>query len=248
MDWDIVFNICAVIGALGTLSGGILEIVRFFRKPKARLRFANGKKEIAVNPYYVNKRSVLYYIPPTSSVLDFKRYDDLIRELNDELNKRNQFLLTFRLSNVGKLQLENYRVKVELKRDKQSKPTAQYVHHWVIGNFIEPIEDNIKLDLNQTEITYASSPSKPLNQKDFEEFEYHFTPVMNVHKVDLAWRINAKDFSGSGRLRINVKPIIWEYDAIKMVYRDEDIPSHAAKIEDLTPAINHLEELIKHFE
>ena len=173
------------------------------------------------------------------------KYEELLRQIDEELIKHNQFLLKFRLSNVGKLQLENYRVKVELKRDKQSKPTAQYVHHWVIGNFIEPIEDNIKLDLNQTEITYAPSPSKPLNQKDFEEFEYHFTPVMNVPKVDLAWRINAKDFSGSGRLRINVKPIILEYDAIKMVYRDEDIPSHAAKIEDLTPVIEHLEGLLE---
>lgn len=225
---------------------GVIGFVRSCRKPKAEVRFSDGKKEISVSPYYVKKRSLQYYIPPTTSVRDFMKYEELLRQIDEELIKHNQFLLKFRLSNVGKLQLENYKVKVELKSDEQSKPTAHYVHSWGIGNFIEPVEeDYIKLNHNQTEVTYSPTNHGTLNQDDYEEFEYHFTPVMNVPKVDLAWRINAKDFSGSGRLRINVKPIILEYDAIKMVYRDEDIPSHAAKIEDLTPVIEHLEGLLE---
>lgn len=231
------------VACLGSVFG-IIGFIRSCRKPKAYLRFAGGNKEIAVTPYYVKKKSLKYYIPPTSSVRDYKRYDDLLRTIDDELNTHNQFLLKFRLSNIGKLQLENYRVEVELKRDNQSRPTAHYVHHWVIGNFIEPPEeDYITLDRNQTKVTYSPKIQKPLNQKDSEEFEYHFTPVMNVPKVDINWRIIAKDFSGSGRLRIKVKPYILEYDAIKLVYRDEDIPADAEKIEDLAPVIKHLEDI-----
>lgn len=70
-------------------------------------------------------------------------------------------------------------------------------------------------------------------------------PDLDAEKVELSWRIIAKDFFGKGKFTIHLKPYITEYDEIHFANCDRDIPEGAEKIEDITPYIKQFEELLR---
>ncbi|MEE0860860.1 MAG: hypothetical protein UIC49_05305, partial [Paludibacteraceae bacterium] len=60
MDTNTINMIFAAIGGIGGVFG-VLGFIRSCRKPKARLRFANGKRKITFTPLYYRKKSDKYY-------------------------------------------------------------------------------------------------------------------------------------------------------------------------------------------
>lgn len=125
MNWEAVFEILKPIGTIVGIIGGILGMLSFFkslRKPKARLRFANGKREITFFPHYYQELSIKYYVVPYPALSQFDEYHSLVKKYKDQHKGENEFILSFRLSNIGKFQLEDYRVDFEIEDGKTYKP------------------------------------------------------------------------------------------------------------------------------
>lgn len=217
------------------------------RKPKASLRFVNGKKEITLNTHYYSKSSSKYYLIPSNDSSQFDRYHNLYKEYLIKHQYDNEFFLSFQLCNKGKLQLENYRVEIDCEQgigtffsthlDKLRKDGI------FMGDF--PV-DGISIDNSQIpQIVFSPFTPHPLNQKDEQKFAIMIKPNPNIEKIVLHWHIIAKDFSDEGKFTIHFKPYTTAYDEIISVNTTSEIPEGAETVEDLTPYIQQMEELLK---
>lgn len=248
MDDNCVNIILIILGSISAFGTAFL-VWKACQKPKAKLSLDNGKEETVVVPYYLNTTSTLYYKMPCDNARDFMRYEELVRELRKKISEHNQLLLSFILSNIGDFQLEHYRAEIEFHGGIQStSPTVNQLLR-ITGSYIEPANlEDVQFSRGKPQIIFSPVDNQPLNQGDYKKFSFRFTPQAEAQRVELFWRIIAKDFNDKGKFVISVQPQLLPFIEIKQVYKDTDIPEGAEKIEDLTPVINHLEELIKHFE
>lgn len=248
MSWESVLDILKPIGTIVGIVGGFLGMLTYIktlRKPKARLRFANDKKEVTFSPHYYNE-TLKYYVVPYPEISQFDRYHDLGELYAKKHEKDNVFLLPFRFKNTGKLQLEDYRIEIEFNAGIQSisipiEPIP------FMGSWEEKMAPrDLKLNLSKKpQIIYLPEDEHPLNQSDHKDFALLFTPHVDVEKIELYWRIIAKDFSDKGKFVIHLKPTVTHYTNIKPVYRDCEVPEGEEKVDDLTPYIKEFEELLK---
>ena len=236
----------STIGYLVGIGGLILtwwNVHKSNQKPKARLRLSGGKKEITFTPHYYNKTSTKYYIVPYPDLKHFDRYHDVVEQYQEKHKHDNVFLLPFRFSNTGKLQLENYRVEIEFYGGIQSislpiEPVP-FMSSW--GEKATPKDLKVNFS-KQSQIVYSPEDEHPLNQNDHKDFAFLFTPHVDVEKIELYWRIIAKDFSDNGKFIIHLKPYVTEYDEIIPVYTKAEVPEGAETVEDLTPYTKQFEE------
>ena len=157
-------------------------------------------------------------------------YEQLVEQYNLLLEKANKFPLTFRLTNIGKLQLENYRVEIEIKGGNCK--LLQYENATLKG---------VTVNKEKLHVTYSPSRiAAYLNQADKEEFSVCFIPDPNVDTYELHWRIIAKDCFKKGTLHLNLTPTVDEYDDIIFKNCERDIPEGAEVIKDLKPYIRSL--------
>ena len=119
MDTNTINMIFAAIGGIGGVFG-VLGFIRSCRKPKARLRFANGKRKITFSPHYFRAVATKYYVDPPTDCYDSSNYSDLLKCYNKINEDKNKFCLPFCLTNTGKILLEDYRVEIKLKGGKCS--------------------------------------------------------------------------------------------------------------------------------
>ena len=110
MNTDWIINTALPIATFVCSVFGVFGFFRSIRKPRARLRFANGKRKISLSPHYYREISYKYYTGPRTNCYDAHNYETLLDIYNDKHKDDNTFCLPFRLQNIGKLQLENYRV------------------------------------------------------------------------------------------------------------------------------------------
>lgn len=250
MSWNSVLDILMPIGTIVGIVGGFLGVLTYIkslRKPKARLRFADGKKEITLTPHYYHKTSTKYYIVPYPELDCFDRYHALGKKYQEKHEDDNAFILSFQLYNNGELQLENYRVEIEYDKGMGTVHSSQVYYLRKVGATMgEFPPDGLNLDNYKTpQVVYTPIDANPLNQKDSKQFKFVFVPSSEVDRVELRWRIIAKDFYGHGKLTIRLKPYYTAYDEIKPVYRESEVPEGAKTVEDLTPYIKQFEELLK---
>ena len=245
---------CDILNPIGTIVGivggilGMFSYIKSLRRPKARLRFAEGKKEITLTPHYYKKLSTKYYKVPYPDLDSFNKYHALGKKYQEKHEDDNAFFLTFELYNNGALPLENYRMMIDYDKGMGTVHSAQVYHLRKVGATVgEFPPDGLSLDsYKEPQIVYTPIELSPLNQKDSKQFKFVFVPNSNVNQIVLRWRINAKDFSDNGKFIIRLNPFYTEYDEIKPVYRDIEIPEGAEIVDDLTPYIKEFEELLKH--
>ena len=116
MSWNSVLDILMPIGTIVGIVGGFLGVLTYIksrRKPKARLRFADGNKEITFSPHYYRAISHKYFTDSPIDCHASHMYEMLLKKYNEKHENDNEFILSFQLENTGKLQLENYRVEIE---------------------------------------------------------------------------------------------------------------------------------------
>ena len=234
MGQNVFIDIVIPVATLICSGFGVLGYLRSTRKPKARLRFANGKKKITFSPHYCRPISEKYYTNPPTDCYDYHAYEQLIEQYNLLLEKANKFSLTFRLTNIGKLQLENYRVEIEIKGGNCK--LLQYENATLKG---------VTVNKEKLHVTY--SPSRIavyLNQEDEEDFSVCFIPDPNVDTYELHWRIIAKDCFKKGTLQLNLTPTVDEYDDIIFKNCERDFPEGADVVQDLKPYISEYIEKI----
>lgn len=230
MGQNVFIDIVIPVATLICSGFGVLGYLRSIRKPKARLRFANGKKKISFSPHYCRAISEKYYTNPPTDCYDYHAYEQLVEQYNLLLEKANKFPLTFRLTNIGKLQLENYRVEIEIKGGNCK--LLQYEKATLKG---------VTVNKEKLHVTYSPSRiAAYLNQADKEEFSVCFIPDPNVDTYELHWRIIAKDCFKKGTLHLNLTPTVDEYDDIIFKNCERDIPEGAEVIKDLKPYIRSL--------
>ena len=252
MSWNSVLDILMPIGTIVGIVGGFLGVLTYIkslRKPKARLRFANGKKEITFSPHYYRAVSHKYYVDPPTNCYASHAYEVLLEQYNKKHENDNEFILSFRLENTGKLLLENYRVEIECEKGIGTFFSTNLHELRKEGVLVGDIPfDGVKIN-NSTkpQIVFLPVNKHPLNQKDEQKYALMFTPNPNsdADNIELSWRIIAKDFFGKGKFTIYLKPYFTEYDEIHFMNCKRDIPQGAEKIEDLTPYIQHFQELLK---
>ena len=244
MNWELLRDIGGFLGGIGGICG-VIGFIRTFRKPRARLRFSNGKKEINFSPHYCRPVSEKYYKSSWSNVHDSHKYEELTKKYNEKLEAENEFTLSFRLSNTGRLQLENYRVEIEYDEGIQQIGVRPYSPLAIQECFEHSFsQDGVSLNIGKHLIIYEHEDKHPLNQKDFHDIAVRFSPNPNAEKIVLNWRINAKDFSRHGTLLVHLKPKVDEYYTVNIVLRDNEIPEGAEKVDDLTPYIKEFENLL----
>lgn len=231
MEWiidtalPIATFVCSVFGVFG--------FFRSIRKPGADLRFANGKRKISFTPLYYRKKSDKYYMDPPTDCYDSHAYIEMHKHYNKLHENDYKFLISFQVKNTGELQLENYRVEIDIKGGKCSLLHTRQL-------------DGIKFNGNNTNIAYYPvAVNACINQKDHDEFAIRFTPDPDVMQYELHWRIIAKDFNKTGKLFITFAPTIEEYDELHFVNCQRDIPEGAKVIKDLKPYIRDLAEKMK---
>ena len=245
MDWELVFNICAGIGAVGTFGGLILGLIKLFRKPKAQLRFANGEKDITFSPHYCRNISTKYYVGPQTNSYDASAFERLVEKYNQKLAKENELVLPFRLTNTGKLQLENYRVEIDYDNGINDIGVRAN-HSLTIQQCIESTNalEGLYLHKDKSQIEYSPLSIIPLNQKDHKDFSVRFYPNPDAEKIELHWRISAKDFFKEGKLLIHLTPRVDELDEIHFKNCERDVPEGGYLIEDLMPYIEKMQKLV----
>lgn len=249
MDWNSTWEILKPIGefllAICSILGA-LSYIKSFRKPKARLRFANGKKKITYSPHYCHAISKKYYVGPPYDSYDASAYEAIVEKYNQKLKEDNEFVLSFRLENTGKLQLENYRVEIDYGKGIQEIGVKSY-QSLTLQEFMENTNelDGVCINYNKRQIVYSSQDKSPLNQKDYKDFAVRFSPNPDVEQIELHWRISAKDFSQSGKFVAYLTPTTDEYTEIHFKNCERDVPEGGDLIEDLKPYIEHMKELLK---
>ena len=239
----------SILTYMGTGAGILFGIDRWVlshRKPKARICFADGKKEITFSPHYYTKLSTKYYKVPYPDIFQFDRYHDIGEKYQKKHENDNVFLLPFRFSNTGRLQLENYRVEIEFYEGIESISLPIEPVKFMSSFGKKAVPRDLKVNFSKRpQIIYSPEDEHPLNQNDHKDFAFLFTPQVDEEKVELCWRIIAKDFSDRGKFTIHLKPYYTEYDEIVPVYMDSQIPEGAERVEDLTPYIKQFEELFE---
>lgn len=229
MVWNIVDIIIGAIAAVG----GVFGIITFFRKPKARLQFTNGEKEISFSPLYYRANATKYYVDPPTDCYDSSAYRDLLDKYNQIHEKDYKFRLPFRLTNTGKVLLENYRVEINIAGGGFSIDGPS-------------ITKGVTINRSKPMIVYDPSSDFPyLNQKDSDGFSISITPDPDIEKYEIHWRIIAKNCSESGKLYIKFTPTIEKYDDIHFANCTRDLPENAEVIKDLKPYIRDLVEKFK---
>ena len=243
INWlDILNTILVFVGTCGTA----FLVWKACQKPKAKLRFSNGKKELTFSPHYYRAVSHKYYVDPPNDCYASHAYEVLLKQYNKKHENENKFILTFHIENTGELQLENYKVEISFDGGIKSFAPTVCKPRKVIGNYVEPFEpDDLQLNGKQPQIVFEPLDKSPLNQKDHKDFAVRFSPHPDIEHIELYWRIIAKDFNDQGKFVIHLKPIVTEYDEIHFANCDRDIPEGAEKIEDLTPYIQHFQDLLK---
>lgn len=226
MDTNTINMIFAAIGGIGGVFG-VLGFIRSCRKPKARLRFANGKRKITFTPHYFRAVATKYYVDPPTDCYDSSNYSDLLKCYNKINEDKNKFCLPFCLTNTGKILLEDYRVEIKLKGGKCS----------LVG---QSFTDGVQVNEKKSILEYSPIDCIYLNPKDKVNFSFQFAPDPDVDKYEIHWRIIAKDFIKRGKLCITLTPTIEEYDDIHHVDCKRHIPEGAEVITDLKPYIRSL--------
>ena len=239
-------SVLLYMGTGATIFFGIDKWRLSHRKPKARLRLSNGKKEISFSPHYYRVVSHKYFVDSPIDCHVSHQYNMLLERYNKKHENDNEFILTFKLENTGKLQLENYKVEIEYDAGIQQLGVRAN-QSFVLQDFLEHTysQDGVSLNISKHMITYEPEDKRPLNQKDHKYFAVRFSPHPDIEQIELRWRISAKDFNDQGKFVIHIKPTVTEYDKIHFATCDRDIPEGAEKIEDLTPYIQHFQELLK---
>lgn len=231
MDWDFFIETIIPVATLICSVFGVFGFFRSLRKPKARLRFTNGKKKITFCPHYCRKISDKYYTDPPTNCYDSHAYEELLEQYNKKLAADNNFHLPFRLTNTGKLQLENYRVEIHIVGGRYGV------------SFYNNVSGGVTLNKKNPCICYHPSEAPAyLNQNDTEDFFVSFTPDPDVDTYELHWRIIAKDCTKKGKLKIKLTPTVEEYDEFHFVNCRHDIPEGAEVVKDLKPYITQLAE------
>ena len=243
---EILKPIGTIVGSVGGFLGA-LTYIKSLRKPKARLRFANGKKEITLTPHYYHKLSTKYYKVPYPELDSFDKYHALANKYQEKHEDDNAFRLSFQLYNNGELQLENYRVEIDYDKGQGAVHSSKAYYLRKVGATVgEFPPDGLTLDsYKKPQVVYIPIEACPLNQKDSKQFTFVFIPGSEAEQIVLRWQIIAKDFCGHGKFTIHLKPYYTAYDEIKPVYRDVEIPEGAETVEDLAPYIQQFEELLK---
>lgn len=226
MDTNTINMIFAAIGGIGGVFG-VLGFIRSCRKPKARFRFANGKRKITFSPHYFRAVATKYYVDPPTGCYDSSNYSDLLKCYNKINEDKNKFCLPFCLTNTGKILLEDYRVEIKLKGGKCS----------LVG---QSFTDGVQVNEKKSILEYSPIDCIYLNPKDKVNFSFQFAPDPDVDKYEIHWRIIAKDFIKRGKLWITLTPTIEEYDEIHHVDCKRHIPEGAEVITDLKPYIRSL--------
>ena len=209
------------------------------------MRFANGEKDITFSPHYCRHISTKYYVDPPTDCYDSSAFERLVEKYNQKLEAESEFVLSFRLENTGKLQLENYRV--EIQYDKGIQNIAVRASDTLIEQqFVEFTNtmNGISVLYDKSMIEYAPIGIIPLNQKDHKEFAVRFSPNPNVERIVLKWRISAKDFSKEGKLLVHLTPTVDELDEIHFKNCKRDVPEGGYLIEDLMPYIEKMQKLV----
>ena len=232
MDW--ILDIFIPIATLICSAFGVFGFFRSIRKPRACLRFANGKRKISFSPHFCRAISEKYYTNPPTDCYDYHAYEELVEQYNLLLDKANKFPLTFRLTNTGKLQLENYRVEIEIKGGMCKLLTYE-----------NAALNGVTISKEKSLITYSPSRvSAYLNQADKEDFSVCFIPDPNIDKYELKYSIIAKDFTKKGKLYINLTPTVDESDDIIFKNCERDFPEGAEVVKDLRPYIQEYYEKV----
>ena len=153
VNWGSAFGY--IIGAVGTILTAV-NVLKSCRKPKAKLCFANGKKEITFSPHYCRHISTKYYVDPPTDCYDSSAFECLVEKYNQKLAEENEFVLPFRLTNTGKLQLENYRVEIQFKEGIHKIGVRAY-QSFVLQQLIEYTEtfEGVSLKDNKHKIVYV---------------------------------------------------------------------------------------------
>lgn len=206
---------------------GVFSYFRSIRKPKARLRFVNGKRKISFSPHYFRAVATKYYVNPPTDCYDSSAYRDLLERYNEVNEGKNKFCLPFCLTNTGKILLEDYRVEIKIRGGKYA----------LVG---QSFTDGVNLSKKKSLIEYSPIDCLYLNPKDNVNFSFQFTPDPDVDKYEIHWRIIAKNCNNSGRLLVTLTPTIEEYDKIHFANCQRDIPEGAEVIKDLKPYIRSL--------
>lgn len=244
MSWNDISNILILfLTFVGTCGTGFL-VWKSCQKPKAILRFIDGKKEKTISPHYYNE-TLKYYIVPYPELFQFDEYHAVAERYQNLHKNDNRFLLSFRLTNTGAFQLENYRVEIDYNKDQC---TAYQIQEHRFGEpFMDiPSFDGVSFSKEKSMVILAPvGVMSPLNQNDYEDYSFQITPKMEAKEIELKWRIIAKDFSDQGKFVIHLKPTITKYTNIKPVYRACEIPEGEERVDDLTPYIKEFEELLK---
>jgi hypothetical protein len=244
MSWENISNILILIFTfVGTCGTGFL-VWKACQKPKAILRFEDGKKEKTISPHYYTE-TLKYYVVPYPEIFQFDKFHDLAERYLKLHEKDNRFLLTFRLSNTGAFQLENYRVEIDY--DVNQCSAYQIKEHRHGEPFVDfPSFDGVSFSKEKPMVVLAPvNVMFPLNQNDYEDYSFQITPKIEAEEIELNWRIIAKDFSDNGKFIIHLKPTVTHFTNIQPVYRACEVPEGAETVEDLTPYIKQFEELLK---
>lgn len=249
MNWESVLDILKPIGTIVGIVGGLLGMMTYIkslRKPKAELCFSNGKKEITFSPHYCRHISTKYYVGPQTDSYDASAFERLVEKYNQKLAEENEFVLSFRLSNIGELQLENFRVEIKFKAGIH-KISVRAHQSFILQELIEYTEtfDGVALKDNKHKIVYVAPDQLPLNQKDSKDFAVRISPNPDAERIELNWRISAKDFYKEGKLFVYLTPKVDELDEIHFKNCERDVPEGAEKIDDITAYIRQFEELLK---
>ena len=228
MDTNTINMTFAAIGGIGGVFG-VLGFIRSCRKPKARLRFANGKRKITFSPHYFRAVATKYYVDPPTDCYDSSNYRELLKCYNKINEDKNKLCLPFCLTNTGKILLEDYRVEIKLKGGKCS----------LVG---QSFTDGLQVNEKKSVLEYSPIDSIYLNPNDKVTFSFQFAPDPDVDKYEIHWRIIAKNCNSSGKLHITLTPTIEEYNEIHFMNHKGMIPESADIITDLKPYIRALAE------
>ena len=242
INWlDILNTILVFVGTCGTA----FLVWKACQKPKAQLRFANGEKDITFSPHYCRNISTKYYVGPQTNSYDASAFERLVEKYNQKLAKENEFVLPFRLTNIGKLQLENYRVEIDYDNGINDIGVRAN-HSLTIQQCIESTNalEGVYLHKDKSQIEYSPLSIIPLNQKDHKDFSVRFYPNPDAEKIELHWRISAKDFFKEGKLLIHLTPRVDELDEIHFKNCERDVPEGGYLIEDLMPYIEKMQKLV----
>ena len=246
MSWDNISNILILILTFVGTCGTTFLVWKACLRPKATMHFTNGKDETTFSQHYFQYISTKYYVGPVNDGYDASAYKALYKKYHQKLIDENEFALSFRLSNIGKLQLENYHVEIDY--DNGIKDIGVSANQsLIVQQCIEfsNVLNGVSIDRNISQINYTPVNNLPLNQKENKDIVVRFSPNLHAEQMELKWHIIAKDFNKEGKLFVRFTPKVDELDGIYFKNCIRDVPEGGELIEDLKPYIQQLKELLK---